>query len=214
MGRPSEYYPVFLKLKNKKCVVIGGGKVAERKVKGLLGKGALVTVISLSLTQELERLERQGEIKVRRRGYRASDLQGALLAMVATDNKELNRSVAREGRAKGVLINVVDNLRHSDFISPSIIERDDVIVAISTSGRSPALARKLRVELENYLGQEIGALAILLSEVREELKKQGKHPKSSSWQRVLDLPALQAKLRERKLNEIREELVSLLSAES
>lgn len=208
------YYPIFLNLKNKKGVVVGGGEVAERKVKGLYEKGALVTVISPALTAALETMAARGEISVEKREYRKHDLKGAVIAIAATDDRATNLEVAREGAARGILVNVVDDAEHSDFILPSVAQRGDVVLAVSTSGRSPALARKLRTELEGHLRNEISEIAVIISEVRQELKKQGKRVNSSSWQKCLDLPALQAKVREGKLAEAKKELLFLLSAES
>ncbi len=149
----SLYYPIFLNVRGKKCIVVGGGEVAERKAKGLLESGAHVTVISPSLTRGLIKMEERGEIDAVRRNFRPTDMRDSLIAIAATDNEEVNNSIVRKGAARRVLVNVVDKAIDSDFILPSIVRRSDIIIAISTSGRSPALARKLRAELENYLEQ-------------------------------------------------------------
>lgn len=141
-------------------------------------------------------------------------MRGAMLAIAATDDRAVNNRVAGDGEAGGVLVNVVDDAEHSDFILPSTLQRGDVVIAISTSGRSPALARKLRTELEEYLEREVGEIAVLLSEVRAELKKEGKNVNGDSWQKCLDLPDLQAKIREGKFAQAKSALVALLSAES
>ncbi|MBI2934311.1 MAG: bifunctional precorrin-2 dehydrogenase/sirohydrochlorin ferrochelatase [Chloroflexi bacterium] len=205
------YYPVFLDLRHKPTVVVGGGEVAERKVKGLRDKGAMVTIISPSLTGHLEAMAERGEIRVHRREYRDGDVEGAIIAIAATDDKAVNHRVAREGSARGVLVNVVDDAEHSDFILPSVAQKGDVVLAISTSGRSPALARKLRTELQDYLEAEIDEIAILLSEVRQELKKQGKQVDGDSWQKHIDLPLLQARIKQGKSAEAKDELIARLS---
>ncbi len=208
------YYPVFLNLRGKKSVVVGGGEVAERKVKGLLEKGAEVTVVSPTLTGTLADMAERGEIRPLKRDYREGDLRGAMIAIAATDERAVNNRVAEDGAAGGVLVNVVDDAEHSDFILPSTVQRGDVVIAISTSGRSPALARKLRTELEAYLEREVGEVAVLLSEVRAELKKRGKQVDGDSWQRCLDLSDLQAKIREGKIAQAKSDLVALLSSKS
>ncbi len=207
----ARYYPVFLNLLDKKAVVVGGGEVAERKVKGLQEKGAGVTVVSPCLTRTLEAMAERGEIRVEKRDYRNGDLEGARLAIAATDDKVVNEQVAKEGAARGVWVNVVDDAEHSDFILPSVAQKGDVVLAISTSGRSPALARKLRAELQQYLDGEIDEVAVLLSEVREELKRRGKRVDGDKWQKCIDLPALQMKIRQGRSAEARNELITCLS---
>ncbi|MBI4333453.1 MAG: bifunctional precorrin-2 dehydrogenase/sirohydrochlorin ferrochelatase [Chloroflexi bacterium] len=210
--RSKDYYPIFLDLAGRKAVVVGGGEVAERKARGLRETGATVAVVSPSLTDGLAAMAGSSEIRVEKREYRPGDLAGAVVAIAATDDPEVNRRVATDGAARGVLVNVVDDAGHSGFILPSVARRGDVVVAISTSGRSPALARKLRTEFQKYLDQEMGEIAVLLSEVRDELKKQGKRADGEAWQTCLDLPGLQAKVKEGKTAEARDELITLLGA--
>ena len=167
----SSYYPIFMNVQGKKCVVIGGGQVALRKVKSLLEYGARVEVISPVICPELNKMNEKGEISVIRADYRPGGLPNALLAIAATDNDNRNLEVARESRNKGVLVNVVDCAENSDFILPSYLRRGDVTIAVSTSGRSPALARKIRTRLENEFGDEYASLALLIGEVRAEVNK-------------------------------------------
>jgi len=181
------YYPIFLKISRKKCVVVGGGRVALRKVRALLEYGANVEVISPDPCPELNKLGETGEIKVLRRRYQAGDLQGALIAIAATDNSALNQQVIKEAKGKAVLVNVVDDLENSDFIVPSYVRRGALTIAVSTAGRSPALARKIRTKLEKELGDEYASLVRLIGEVRAEVRRQGIKVTGDDWQEALDL---------------------------
>ncbi|MBI2849635.1 MAG: bifunctional precorrin-2 dehydrogenase/sirohydrochlorin ferrochelatase [Chloroflexi bacterium] len=184
------YYPVFLNLKDKKCVVIGGGPVALRKAVTLLESGAKVTVVSPELCPELASLAEKGEIEFVPREYRKGDLKGVFVAIAATDSSIINGKVAAEARAKSVLVNVVDDAGNSDFIAPSIIRRGEITIAISTSGQSPALARKLRTVLEKEFGEEYARLGRLIGEVRAEVRKQKITVDGDGWQAALDLDRL------------------------
>jgi len=184
------YYPIFLNISGKKCVVVGGGQVALRKVTTLLEHGASVEVISPDLCSELSQLAESGEIGVLRRSYRAGDLQDAVIAIAATNDSNTNLEVVKEARRKAVLVNVVDDAESSDFIVPSYMRRGDVTIAISTGGRSPALARKIRNRLEKDFGDEYASLALLIDEVRAEVKGQGIKVNGDAWQEALDLDLL------------------------
>ncbi len=181
------YYPLFLKIAGKRCLVVGGGQVALRKVAALLDYGASVQVISPDLCPELNRLVETGEIAVQRKLYQPGDLKGAFIVIAATDDHNINLAVVKETNRTGVLVNVVDDPGNSDFIVPSCLRRGDVTVAISTSGRSPALARKIRSRLEKDLEKEYAALALLVDEVRVEVKSQGIKISGDDWQQALDL---------------------------
>jgi len=184
------YYPIFLKISGKKCVVIGGGQVALRKVRTLLEHGASVKVISPDLCSTLNQLAEGGQINVLQRSYRVGDLQDAVIAIAATNDSNTNLEMVREARRKVVLVNVVDDPENSDFIVPSYIRRGDVTIAISTAGRSPALARKIRNRLEKDFGDEYASLALLIDEVRAEVKRQGIKVNGDAWQEALDLDLL------------------------
>jgi siroheme synthase-like protein len=184
------YYPIFLNIRGKRCVVVGGGLVALRKVKALLEHEANVEVISPELCPELSQLAKSRAIQVLQKNYNGGDLQGAFIAIAATDDGEINNKVAEEARAKGVLVNVVDDSEHSDFIVPSQLRRGDITIAVSTAGKSPALARKIRTRLEKDFGTEYASLALLVDEVRSELKRQGIKINGYSWQEAIDLDVL------------------------
>ena len=163
------YFPVFLDLKEKRCIVVGGGSVAERKVKNLLKAGARVVVISPKLTALLSRLREEEKIIHLPRPYRKKDLKEALLAIAATDDRAVNERIFREAAASRIPVNVVDDPAHSSFIVPSIVRKKDLLVAISTSGRSPALARLLRQKLEREIGPEYPRFLKLLGKVRKRV---------------------------------------------
>lgn len=181
------YYPVFLNISGKKCVVVGGGPVALRRVKALLEHGANVEVISPALDSELNKLVATGEINVLRRRYQAGDLQGALMAVAATNDRDINQEVVKEAWRSGILANTVDGAEDSDFMVPSYLQRGNIIIAISTAGSSPALARKIRTKLEKDFGDEYASLALLIKEVRVELGRRGIKVNSDNWQKALDL---------------------------
>ena len=180
------FYPVFLELAGRRCLVVGGGPVAERKVEGLLAASAAVTVVSPRLTPHLEALAAAARIRHRPRAWAPDDLEGADLAFVATDDGQVNADVAREGRHRGVWVNAADDASHSDFILPALVRRGPLTVAVGTSGVSPALARVVREELERLIGAEYAALAELAGEVRRELRARGRAPDPEAWRRALD----------------------------
>ena len=206
------YYPVFLNIKGRKCAVIGGGQVALRKVIILLEHGAKVKVISLELCSELASLAEKKRISVLNREYRNGDLKGVFVAIAATDSSIINQQVAREAREKSALVNVVDDASNSDFIAPSIVRRGEITIAISTSGQSPALARKLRTKLEKEFGKEYARLGRLLGEVRAEAKKQGIIVDGEGWQEAIDLNRLLELLKKGQDEQAKSSLLSNLKA--
>jgi precorrin-2 dehydrogenase/sirohydrochlorin ferrochelatase len=160
------YYPAYLDLTQRLCVVIGGGAVAERKVKTLLRYGGDVYVIAPDLTERLEGLEERTEITAERRGYVRGDLAGAALVICATDSPEVTRAVFEEAVAEGCLVNVVDVPELCNFIVPSVVRRGQFQVAISTGGAAPAVAKRVRRRLAEEFGDEWGDYVDLLGRVR------------------------------------------------
>jgi siroheme synthase-like protein len=205
----SDYYPIFLNIRGKKCVVVGGGGVAERKVRSLVEHNASILVISPHVSEGLAELAAQGVIKVARRDYRPGDLKDALVVIAATDDPEVNNLVADEGQRRGTLVNVVDAPQSSNFIVPSLVRRGDVCIAISTGGRSPALSRKIRTQLEQSFGPEYASLALLLSEVRRELR--GTQVDGDAWQGSLDLDLLLDMLKRGEFEQAKGRLISDLA---
>jgi len=153
----------------RQTVVTGGGYVAARKVEGLLAAGAQVKVISPILIPELQTLADSGVITFTSRAYQDGDLEGAYLAIAATDEAAVNHAVWAEAMKRGCLVNVVDDPEHSTFILPAVLQRGDMSVAISTGGGSPALARRLRERMEGMIGPEYGTLTEIMAALRPEL---------------------------------------------
>ena len=178
-------YPLILDLAGRRCVVIGGGPVAERKIEGLLAAGVAVTVVSPKLSETLEARVSRGEIRLERRRYQRGDLTGASLAFVATGDARLAEAVAREGRSQGVWVNAADDPEHCDFFLPSVLRRGPLLVAVATGGGSPALARAVREEIERLLPDDCAELAETVAEVRRELRARGVSPDASAWNRAL-----------------------------
>ena len=161
-------YPIYLDLQNKKCVVVGGGEVAQRKVLLLLQCGAQVVVVSPEVTEKLTELAKDAQITWYAREFKPSDLNGAFLVYTATDKPTVNSYVSTSAHDCGIsLVNVVDTPAECTFITPSIVARSDLIISISTSGKSPALAKKIRKQLERQYGSEYGDLLDILGEVRK-----------------------------------------------
>ena len=162
------YYPAFLNLKKKKTVVVGGGKVAERKILSLIGTGAEITVISPEITKRIEKEKTKGRIRHISRQYRKGDLKDTFLVIAATDSRSVNEKVSRDSPC---LVNVVDTPELCNFIVPSVINRGPLTIAISTSGVSPALSRSIRQELERIYGHEMSDYLKLLKKIRAEAIK-------------------------------------------
>ncbi len=181
---------MFLNIWGKKCVVIGGGKVAFRKAKTLLEYGATVEVVSPELCPELAQLAETNMIKVRYQNYEPENLKGAFIVIAATNNMDINRKISEEARKQGILVNVVDNPELSDFIFPASFRRGDLTIGVSTAGKSPALARKIKNQLEQSFGEEYASLTTLIAEVRAQLKEKGVTINSENWQDALDLDLL------------------------
>ncbi len=163
-----DYFPAFLNLRGKKCVVIGGGKVAARKVSALLKSGALVDVISPEITASLKKLQETGRINYVDRGYRKGDLKGAFLTVAATSDYKVNIAVSKEAP---LLVNVVDVPELCNFIVPAVVDRAPLTIAVSTGGASPAMAASVRKELELLYGKEVGRYLLFAGNIRKTAKE-------------------------------------------
>jgi precorrin-2 dehydrogenase/sirohydrochlorin ferrochelatase len=170
------FYPLFLDLMNRPVLVVGGGVVAERKVDSLLEAGADVRLVSPDLTDHLQELSSKRTIRVQQRKFEGSDLDGVMLVVSATDDRPTQEHVAVAARARGILVNTVDRPALCDFIVPAVIRQGDVMLAISTSGKSPALAAALRAKLEKVATPDIARAARVLGEVRTEVHEQFPDP--------------------------------------
>lgn len=165
----NEFFPVFLNLKDKLCIVIGGGRVAERKIENLLTVQAKIKVISPEVTLKLKKLAEEGKIEWERRGYKKGDLDSAWLVIAATDNPEIQKEIFKEAEEKRIFCNVVDVPELCSFIVPSTIRRGLLTIAISTSGVSPAVARRLRETLEEIIGEEYVLYLKLMKDLRKQI---------------------------------------------
>ena len=172
------YYPIHLDIRNRNCLVIGGGAVATRKVVNLLQSGARVTVVSPLISKQLQELAESESLTLKPRPYRSADLTGMFLVIGATDDESLNRQISRDAEALNTLCNIADRPEVCNFILPSIVRRADLVITISTSGRSPALAKKLRKELELQFGKEYGELLQLMGAIRNKLLSQAHEPEA------------------------------------
>lgn len=166
-----KYYPIFLDIKDKKCVIVGGGEVAARKAERLLYCGAKVFVISPKLTPELAGLKEKKAISHIAAEYSGDLTEGAALIIGATDDEKINTRISIDARGKGIPVNIVDDPQKCDFILPSLVQRGDLAIAIGTGGKSPALARHLREELESGYGKEYEVLLNILGNLRVKMAK-------------------------------------------
>ena len=163
------YYPVYLDIKGRSCLVVGGGQVGTRKVLTLLKCGAKVRVISPEVTPKLADLAEQGSIDLIRRDYRNSDLDKVFLVIGATDDQALNRQIHRDAEAVQRLCNIADQPALCNFVLPSIVNYGDLSIAVSTAGKSPAFAKHLRRQLEGQFGPEHGRMLDLMGAIRKRL---------------------------------------------
>jgi siroheme synthase-like protein len=164
------YYPAILDVAGRDAVVVGAGKVGEGKVRGLLNADANVKVISLTATDQVREWASAGRIKLEERTYESSDLDGAFLVIAATQDNDTNVRVFEDAEARQMLCNVVDVTHLCNFILPSIVRHGDLAIAVSTGGASPAMARRIRISLEQCYGDEYAVALELLGSLREELK--------------------------------------------
>ncbi|MCG6881294.1 MAG: bifunctional precorrin-2 dehydrogenase/sirohydrochlorin ferrochelatase [Deltaproteobacteria bacterium] len=186
------FYPVFVELEGKSVVVVGGGNVAFRKVTALLECGAVIHLAGRVLTPELQEMVEQKEIYFLGNEFEDEFLNGAFMVIAATDDKDLNHHVSTRAREKGVLVNAVDQPPDCDFIVPSILRRGDLLIAISTSGKSPAMARKIRKGLETQFGQEYEAFLAMMGRLRKEVLSLGFSQEENSriFQKIVDADLL------------------------
>lgn len=196
------FYPVNLQITGKPCVVIGGGAVAERKVIALLKAEAAVTVFSPKMTTALSRLVQAQHIRHVDRLYRQGDLAGFFLAVCATDDARINKQAAKEAAGRGILVNVADDPDAGNFNVPAQVTRGDLLITVSTGGKSPALARLLRQELADCYGEEYGIYLDIVAEIRAEMKDRLASAKEREqfWRESFDQEAMRL-LRQGKINE-------------
>lgn len=186
------HYPVFLDLRERPCVVLGGCGMAEEKVKGLLAAGARVTVIAPALTAALQELAAEERIVHHAREYRPGDLEGAALAVSTDRTPEVAAAVWQEARDRNILLNTVDDVPHCNFIAPAIVRRGDLSIAISTGGKAPVLAVRLRQRLEQEVGEEHARFLALAGAAREPLARRQPDfaTRRELWYRLVDSDVL------------------------
>jgi precorrin-2 dehydrogenase/sirohydrochlorin ferrochelatase len=199
-------YPVSLVVAGRRCVVVGGGSVAARKASSLVAAGADVLVVAPEIADEVRELP----VELAERPYRPGDLDQAWLVIAATDDPEVNRQVHADGAAARVWVNAADDPEACAFTLPAVLRRGPVTVAVSTGGRSPALAGWLRDKIAGELGPEIGRLAEMLSEARDELQAAGRSTEGVDWRRALDSDMLDL-IRSGRMAQARERLQACLS---
>jgi precorrin-2 dehydrogenase/sirohydrochlorin ferrochelatase len=173
-----QYYPAMLDLAGRPALVVGAGKVGEGKIRGLLAAGALVKVVSLDATDQVRRWADAGRIELHLRGYEEGDLDGRFLVIAATERNDTNTRVFEQAEARRTLCNVVDVPDLCNFILPSITRHGDLAIAVSTAGASPALARRIRLAIEQCYGDEYAVALEILGSLRGELKERYPSPKA------------------------------------
>lgn len=166
------YYPAYLDIRERNCLVVGGGSVGTRKACTLLDCGAAVTVVGPIVSERLQALSQTDNLTIESRAYRSSDLDGMFLVIGATDDRALNRRISQDADHRGVLCNIADEPESCSFILPSVIRKGDLVISISTSGRSPAMAKKMRKELESQFGDEYVDFLKLMGAIRHRWLKQ------------------------------------------
>jgi len=167
------YYPILVDLRGKRVLVVGGGKVAYRKIETLLEHGASVEVVAKDLDRPVAGLVDKGLIGYGGREFSEASLNGVFLVIAATSDEELNRRVAQKAQEKGLLVNAVDQPSDCNFIVPSILRRGDLVVSVSTSGKSPAFAKKIRRDMEERFGDEFEAFLDVMGSLRERVLSLG-----------------------------------------
>lgn len=194
----SPLYPVSLDIDGKRCLVVGGGTVAARKIKALLLCGGIVQIISPRACKVISRLAESGEIDWLRRGYQPGDVKDAFLVFAATDDPDVQKMVADEAARHHVLLNSADSPELSDFHVPAKIRRRDLVITVSTGGGSPALARLLKMQLAGEYGEEYGVLVALMARIRRQVVNRSSCADKNKvlFQSILKLPVLDCIRRE------------------
>ncbi len=187
MGRPGLLgYPVNLLVSGRRCVVVGAGRVAARKIAALLDAGATVHVVAPELGAEVQAWRESGAVTVDERPFVAADLDGAWLATSATPDPAVNQAVYDAGEGRRIFVNAADDPDHCSFTLMSVVRQGDLVVTVGTGGRSPALATYLKDHVATEMGPEWGVLLDLLSEERERVRADGTSTETLDWRRALD----------------------------
>lgn len=180
------YYPIYIDIENREVVIIGGGNVCARKAETMMKYGARVTVVSPRFTDEIEEWARQGCLAIKRKTYDHSDIQTANIVIASTDDQTVNEQIAHDCRARRIPVNVVDVTPLCEFIVPAIIESGAIQIAVSTGGKSPAVARTLKEDLQKAIGPEYAELNDVLGSLRDGAKASPKLPTDVDRKRFFD----------------------------
>ncbi|MBE9547222.1 MAG: bifunctional precorrin-2 dehydrogenase/sirohydrochlorin ferrochelatase [Proteobacteria bacterium] len=206
-----KYYPICLDISNRRCVVIGGGDVAERKVMRLLECGADVVVAGKKLNQKLEAMKNDGKIGHIAADYGEEYIRDAFMVIGATDSDDVNERIYRDAGKMGILVNIVDDPARCDFILPSLFQQGDLQIAVSTGGKSPALAKRLREEMEERYGPEYKTLLDIMGAVREKVIARGHPPEENRrlFESLINSEILQY-IREKNWKKVRKVIYDLV----
>lgn len=166
----AQYYPIFLGISGRQCLIVGGGAVAARKTIGLLESGASVRVVSPELSPKLEDLASSGEIEVVRESYKTAHLENTFLVYAATNDRAVNAGICSDAHERNILVNSADAPQEGDFIVPSVVRRGEFCIAVSTGGNNPMLASRVSGELETRFGPEYGEFVEIIGEMRNTIK--------------------------------------------
>lgn len=186
------YYPICLDLKGKNCLVVGGGKVALRKIKGLLECGASVAVVAPEISKQVKELVNPEKCKIIERKFAPEDLNNITLVYAATDDRKTNEEIFNRAQEKKILVNVVDAPELCNFIVPSTLKRDELLISISTGGKTPALAKKLREEMERLFPENFGEALDDIEELRREIREKfpGQEEREKFWREFMNFSLL------------------------
>lgn len=206
------YYPIFVEMKDRPVIVVGGGNVAEGKVQGLLAASADVTLVAPKLTDALREMVATGRIRHTPREYAPADLDGHAMCFVATDDGAINAKVAADCRERGVWVNAADDPANCDFILPAVVRSGKIVVAASTGGASPAMARRLREDLTAFLDEDYAPLTELVAEVRAEVRAASLTIDTEAWQSAIDA-TLRTLVAQGRIDEARDRLRTALGVE-
>lgn len=206
-----KYYPVYLNLNDKHCLVVGGGKVALRKVRTLLNCQSNVKLVALNIIPEIKNLKiKYKNFKYLKKSYNIKDLKEIFLVVVATNNIETNTKIAYDASKKGLLVNVVDNPNLCNFIVPSTFQQGDLSISISTGGISPALSKMIRQDLQKHFGGEYSVFLKTLKTFRQEIIKLPEKKKKLLWRKIVN-PNVINKIRNKSKKEAEKLIRSIIT---
>ncbi|HEJ9659572.1 TPA: siroheme synthase CysG [Proteus mirabilis] len=208
-----DYFPIFCQLNNKPCLLVGGGEVAERKARLLMEAGAVISVVAPTFTPQFMQWQNEQRLQCIMAEFSVADLADKWLVIAATDNEQVNQHVYQQATEQRIFCNVVDSPQQASFIMPSVIDRSPIMVAISSGGKAPVLARILREKMEQWLPNSLGALAQLAGNLRDQVKQRfaTMSARRYFWEHFFTDKALQAEIDAGRDNAIQQRINTLLS---